>query len=295
MWAQGFCCTVSVAKAYPAGWYSFQIIVGSIFPMLMLMSIWVLYNLKRPSKVHILMFSMLIWTCVARTVWIWLDPFATRRIIAPWIEQVIYGNGLWSLLAVYITVLGLWYYIWVKSRHLGNADLRNKKTKRATLMILGVLVFFLVTNTTLDVIRTLPQLNRTTPRIIALGFYLLNIAVMVGVPGILYFTLGRNLEGELTKFNSINGTPQVQDGYIKKITYLTTSSCIIAFSTLLILIAAFVVLSLLSAKGKLNMPTALGFHVLYRILEISYMLSVMGIFYFKVNTKPAGGKYVRMR
>lgn len=212
------------------------------------------------------------------------------------IEQVIYGNGLWSLLAVYITVLGLWYYIWVKSRHLGNAELRNQKTRRATWMIFGVLGFFLVTNTTLDVIRALPALtNRTTPRIISLGFYLLNIAIMVGVPGVLYFTLGRNLEVELTKFNSINGTPQVQDGYIKKITYLTTASCIIAFCTLLTLIAAFIVLSVLSAKHKLNMPTALGFHVLYRIVEVSYMLTVLGIFYFKVNTKQVGGKYVRMR
>jgi len=211
------------------------------------------------------------------------------------LEQVLYGNGLWSLLAVYITVLGLWYYIWIKSRHLGNAELRNTKTKRAVLAILAVLGLFLVTNTTLDVIRGLASNNRTLPRIIALGLYLLNIAAFVGIPGVLYFTLGRKLEVELTKFNSINGSPQVQDGYIKKITYLTTASCVIAFFTLFILIAAFIVLSLLSAKGKLRPPIALGFHVLYRILEVSYILSVLGIFYFKVNTKAAGGKYVRMR
>lgn len=208
---------------------------------------------------------------------------------------MIYGNGLWSLLAVYITVLGLWYYIWVKSRHLGNADLRNKKTRRATLAILGVLITFFITNTGLDVIRTMTFAMPTTPRLITLGLYLLNISLFVGVPGLLYFTLGRRLEVELTRFNSINGTPQVQDGYIKKITYLTTASCIIAGTTLLILIAAFVAISVLSSKGKLSPAIALGFHVLYRLLEISYMVSVLGIFYFKVNTKVTGAKYVRMR
>lgn len=211
------------------------------------------------------------------------------------LEQIIYGNGLWSLLAVYITVLGLWYYIWVKSRHLGNAELRNQKTRRATLAILAVLAAFLVTNTTLDAIRATPIANATVPRIITLGLYLLNIGVFVGGPGILYFTLGRRLDAELNRFNVINGTPQVQDGYIKKITYLTTSSCIIAFTTLLILLAAFIVLSLLSAQKKLKPPVALGFHVLYRGLEVAYMLSVLGIFYFRVNTKPIGGKYVRMK
>lgn len=211
------------------------------------------------------------------------------------LEQVIYGNGLWSLLAVYITVLGLWYYIWVKSRHLGNAELRNQKTRRATLAILGVLGLFLATNTTLDVIRTLTFAMPLVPRLVTLGFYLLNIGIFVGIPGLLYFTLGRRLEVELTRFNSVNGTPQVQDGYIKKITYLTTSSCIIACCTLLIIIAAFIVLAVLSSKDKLSPAIALGFHVLYRILEASYMLSVLGIFYFKVNTKPSGGKYVRMR
>lgn len=208
---------------------------------------------------------------------------------------MLYGNGLWSLLAVYITVLGLWYYIWVKSRHLGNADLRNQKTKRATLAILLVLGIFLVTNTGLDVIRTMPFAMPTVPRIITLGLYLLNIAVFVGIPGLLYFTLGRRLEVELTRFNSINGTPQVQDGYIKKITYLTTASCIIAGCTLLILVAAFAALAVLSAKEKLSPAIALGFHVLYRLLEFSYIVSVLGIFYFKVNTKVTGAKYVRMR
>jgi hypothetical protein len=57
------CLAVTINKAYPAGWYAFQIIFGSIFPMLLLASAWVLYNLKRPSKVHIIMFSMLIYTC----------------------------------------------------------------------------------------------------------------------------------------------------------------------------------------------------------------------------------------
>lgn len=106
-------CSVSIDKAYPAAWYAFQIIVGSIFPMLLIAAAWVLYNLKRPSKVHIIMFTTLMWTCVGtfyrllaklrsldrdrgtnlkcqnfffslvRTVWIWLDPFTTRRIIPP--------------------------------------------------------------------------------------------------------------------------------------------------------------------------------------------------------------------
>ena len=192
-------------------------------------------------------------------------------------------------------MLGLWYYIWVKSRHLGNADLRNQKTKRATIAILLVLGTFFLTNTGLDIIRTMPFAMPTLPKLITLGLYLLNIALFVGIPGLLYFTLGRRLEVELTRFNSINGMPAVQDGYIKKITYLTTASCIIAGCTLLILVAAFVALTVLSSKEKLSPAIALGLHVLYRLLEVSYMLSVLGIFYFKVNIKVAGQKYVRMR
>jgi len=294
MFNSGFCCTTTINQLWPAGWYAFQIIFGAIFPMMMLASGWVLYNLKRPSKVHIIMFSMLIWTCCIRTIWIWLDPFTTRRVINPIFEQVVYGNGLWSLLAVYITVLGLWYYIFIKTRHLGNAELRNQKTKRAILILVGMLVTFLITNTTLDVVRTLPFSQKKTIRIVELGLYFLNICIFVGIPGIAFLALGRKLEFELTRYNNINGT-QVQDGYIRKITFLTTASCIIAFSTLAILIGVFIIIFVISSKGPMAPRVALGFHFLYRVLEISYMLSVLGIFYFKVNTKSIGGKYVRMR
>jgi hypothetical protein len=210
------------------------------------------------------------------------------------IENVLYGNGLWSLLAVYITVLGLWYYIYIKTRHLGNAELRNQKTKKATLMLIGMLVLFLITNTTLDVVRSLGFSQKTLPRIIELGLYFLNIGVFVGIPGIAFLALGRKLEVELSRYNSINGV-QIQDGYIRKITFLTTASCVIAFSTLAILITAFIILSVLSSQHKLKPAMALSFHVLYRVLEIAYMLSVLGIFYFKVNPKVIGAKYVRMK
>ena len=106
--------------------------------------------------------------------------------------------------------------------------------------------------------------------------------------------LFRSLEVELSRYNNINGV-QIQDGYIRKITFLTTASCVIAFSTLAILITAFIILSVLSSQHKLKPAMALSFHVLYRILEISYMLSVLGIFYFKVNPKVIGAKYVRMK
>lgn len=53
--------------------------------MLLIATAWVLYNLKRPSKVHIIMFTLLMWTSVG--TFYPLTPFLALEMI---VEELIW-------------------------------------------------------------------------------------------------------------------------------------------------------------------------------------------------------------
>lgn len=208
-------------------------------------------------------------------------------------------------MGVYLTVLGLWFSIYLKTKHMGNADLRNRKIKHASITLTILLGIFLVLITSLDALRAYPlQLNNAQNTLranIMLALYLGVISIFILVPGIAYFILGRKLSNELNKYNTVNGI-KVQDGYIRKISFLTTSSCIIAFFTVSVLIAVGFILEFI-ANPKTPQPShyqtvpafALGVHYIYRTVEIAYLLSILSIFYFKVNPKILGTNYQRMQ
>lgn len=217
------------------------------------------------------------------------------------LENALYGNGVWSMLATYWTVLGLWISVYVAIENRGNAQRRSQQLHKAMFAYVIGLAAFLVIGTTSDILRAydfhMSAEADAVKSTVILIFYNGMLALFVCVPAIGYYILGRRLSQRLRAKDAMNGI-QIEDVHVKRMQVFTTSSIIVAIATFVVITIATCYLAYVSGRPTSN-PSfvgafGLGIHIIYRLGELAYLCIVVGFSYFKLQPKLDGEHYVRM-